>query len=134
MADFIMPGKVVVDEIVGVKKERQQYYNASGNYHYSCRVITTAHHFSVSEDFVEIVKGNEKIEYSVSRIFNEVNWYRLLTTEKKDVYSLRIISALLLPLMTIVAIGVAYRNKKKINILVFVLQTLLIANLIHLII
>ena len=132
IVDFILPGRIINDEIINVKSERQQYYNAARNYHYSYKVITSQHEFPVTEDFAQLVQDHEKIEYAVSRIFKEVNWYRLLSSENKSFYSLRIMSGLVLPLLTIISILVAFLYKKNIGTLVFVLQTLLIADLIFL--
>jgi len=132
LVDFASPGRIINDEIINVQRERQQYYNAARNYHYSYKVITSEHEFLVAEDFAELELVNEKIEYSVSRIFKEVNWYRLLSSENKSFHSLRIVSGLVLPLLIIISIFVAFRYKKKIGTLVFILQILLIADLIFL--
>lgn len=134
LADLVLPGKILIDEILDIKKERQQYYNAGRNYHYSYKVITSKHHFWVSENFAELVQENQKIEYSVSRIFKEVNWYRLLTSENREIYSLRILSGLVIPLILIIVIGLAFKYDEKISVLVFVIQALVIADLIFLII
>ncbi len=134
IVDFILPGSIINDEIINVKRERQQHYNASGNYHYSYKLITSEHQFSVAEDFVELIQDEEKIEYSVSRIFKEVNWYKLLSSENRAVYSLRIISGLVLPLLAIISILMSYLFKKNIGTLVLVLQVCLIADLIFLMI
>jgi hypothetical protein len=134
IVDFILPGRIVNDEINNVEKERQQYYNAARNYHFSYKVITHEHEFYVTEDFAELVQDHKNIEYSVSRIFEEVNWYRLLSSENRGSYSLRIISGLVLPLLTIFSIAMAYRYKMNIDILVFVFQTILIADLIFLLV
>ena len=128
--DFGLPGKVVNEAIIEVKRERQQYYNAAQNAHYSYKVITDTHQFFVEEDFATSIQAHEEIEYSVSRIFKEINWARILPSGSRAVYSLRILSGLLLPLLAIVSILVAYRFKKNIDTLVFVLQALLIADLI----
>lgn len=133
LVDFILPGRIIHDEIINVQKERQQYYNAARNYHYSYKVITSKHKFLVTEDFAELELINEKIEYSVSPIFKEVNWYRLLSSENKSFYSLRIASGFVLPLLAIILIFVAFRYRKKIDTLVFILQILLVADLIFLI-
>lgn len=132
IVDFILPGKVVNDEIIKITRERQQYYNAAGNYHYSYELVAKKHRFQVKEEFAALAKDQEKIEYSVSRIFKEVNWYRLLTSEKGGIYSLRIISGFIIPFMVIVSIGAAYRFRKKTGTLVFVLMALLIADLVFL--
>ena len=133
LVDFASPGRIINDEIINVQRERQQYYNAARNYHYSYKVITSEHEFLVAEDFAELELVNEKIEYSVSRIFKEVNWYRLLSSENKSFYSLRIASGLILPLLTIISIFAGFQYKKKIGTLVLILQILLIADLIFLI-
>jgi len=132
LVDFVSPGSIINDEIIHVQKERQQSYNAARNYHYSYKVITSEHEFLVTEDFAELELVHEQIEYSVSRIFKEVNWYRLLSSESKSFYSLRIASGLVLPLLTIILIFVVFQYKKKIGTLVYILQILLIADLIFL--
>lgn len=132
--DFVLPGTVINDEIVNIKREHQQYYNTAGNHHYSYTVTTNKHQFSVSEDFTELERGDKKIEYSVSRLFNEVNWYKFLDASSRSFYSLRIVSGLVVPLLAMLAIFITYRFKRNIDILIFVLQTLLIADLIFLIV
>ncbi len=132
LADFVLPGRIVNDEIIEVQSERQQYYNAARNYHYSYKVITSKHKFLVAEDFAELDLVNKKIEYSVSPIFKKVNWYRLISSKEKSFYSLRIASGLVLPLLIIILIFAAFRYKKKIGTLLFIFQILLIADLIFL--
>lgn len=132
LIDFIVPGKVFTEEVIEIEKQRQQYYNAGGNYHYSYKAITSKHHFSVSEGFAKSVQ-NKKIKYSVSFIFKEINSYSLLSSENSTIYSFRIVSGLILPLIVIITIAIAYRYKKKISTLIFVLQIILLANFIKLI-
>jgi len=132
LVDYVSPGSIINDEIITVQKERQQSYNAARNYHYSYKVITSEHEILVEEEFATQELENEKIEYAISPIFNQVNWYRLLSSEGKSSYSLRIASGLVLPLLTIILIFVAFRFKKKISTLVYIVQILLIADLIFL--
>ncbi|MEY8848556.1 hypothetical protein AB9K26_07060 [Psychroserpens sp. XS_ASV72] len=133
LTDFAFPGKIINDRIRNVDSDVQQYYNAAKNYHYTYKVITSEHEFMVTEDFAELELTNKKIEYSVSRIFKDVNWYRLPPSESKSFYSLRIYSGLVLPLLAIIAIFIVYRFKKDIVMVVLILQILLIADLIFLI-
>jgi hypothetical protein len=133
LLDFLLPGRKVVDEIIAIQKERQQYYNAARNFHYSYKVSTTQHEFYITGDYAQEIAINEKIEYSVSRIFKEVNAYRLLRSEESETYSLRFLLGLLIPLLVIVIIGIAFLSKKKMSTLVFVFQVLLIADLLFLI-
>lgn len=132
LVDFMLPGSIINEEIIGVQKEEQQYYNAAGNSHYSYQVVTSEHEFSVTEEFAESLQDHDKIEYSVSQVFKEVNWYSQPSPENKATYSFRTMSGLVLPLLMLLSILVAYRFKKNIGILVFVLQALLIADLVFL--
>lgn len=129
IADFVIPGNHITDEIVEVKSERQQYFNAGGNAHYSYKVITNQHEFLVEERFSELVEDGEQIEYSISRIFKEINWYTLLSPRNKSHYSLRIMSGLILPLLVIIIMFASFKLKKRMSLLTFVLQILLLANL-----
>lgn len=129
--DFTLPGKNFVEDVVSIKKEKQRYYNAAGNSHYSYKLISPKHHFSVSEDFAKSVE-NEKIKYSVSLLFQEINRYSNLSSEKGSIHSFRIASGLVLPLIVIFAIFIAYRCKKKMSTLLFVLHVVLLSNLIFL--
>lgn len=132
--DFVLPGITYTDKVVDIKKELQQYYNAGGNYHYSYRVFTTKHNFSISEEFAEKVQENQKIQYQVSLLFEEINSYGLVTSERKSIYSLRALSGLILPLFTIIVLALGYKYESKMGVLVFVTQVLLLADLIFLII
>ncbi|MEM8765355.1 MAG: hypothetical protein AAGD88_16160, partial [Bacteroidota bacterium] len=97
LIDFTWPGSTVNDTILDVQKRRQQYYNAARNHHYTYMVVTGQHQFLVTEGFAAAELKDKKIEYTVSPIFQEVNWYRLLEAERKSYYSLRIASGLILP-------------------------------------
>lgn len=132
--DFSLPGVTYTDKVIDIKKELQQYYNAGGNYHYSYRVFTSKHNFSIPKGFAQTVQRNQKIQYQVSLLFKEVNSYRLTTSERKSTYLLRILSGLVVPLLAIVVLALGYKDKSNMSILVFVVQALLVADLIFLII
>lgn len=131
--DFSLPGITYTDKVIDIKKELQQYYNAGGNYHYSYRVFTGKHNFSVSEGFAQTVQRKQKIQYQVSLLFKEVNSYRLTTSERKSTYLLRILSGLVVPLLAIVVLALGHKHGSKMSILIFVIQVLLVADLIFLI-
>jgi len=133
IADFALPGTVFFDNIIDVERNREQYYNAANNHHHSYKVITNLHEFSVEEDFASLDWEDQQIEYSISRVFKEVNWYKLHTAQNKSFYSLRVASGLVLPLLTLLAMFLAPRIKKDIAIPVFILQVVLVADLIFLI-
>lgn len=134
LIDFIAPGSVITSDIVRVKKELQQYYNAGGNQHYSYQIITPEHHFSVTKDFAQEIKNSQQITYTVSPIFNEVNRYGLTSSKNKTIYSLRVISGFIIPFFALITILLAFKLKDKIDVLVFVIKALLIGNLVFLLI
>jgi hypothetical protein len=132
IVDFTLPGKTYTEEVISVEKKRQQYYNAARNYHYSYEVVTAKHNIMVTEDFAKSVE-NKLIKYSVSLIFNEINKYGLESSNESITYSFRIASGLVLPLLVIFTIFFMYKYNRKMNILIFVLQIVLLANFIMLI-
>ncbi|WP_394751065.1 hypothetical protein [Spongiimicrobium salis] len=129
LLDFALPGKVFTEDVLDIKKTRQNYYNAAGNYHYSYKVVTAEHQFLVSEDFAKLAQ-DEKIAYSVSWLFKEVNRHRLPANGVSSIYSLRMASGLILPLLVILMIAIAYGYKKRMSRLIFVLQVISVLNLI----
>ncbi len=130
--DFFIPGNIIHDDIVQVKKEQQQYYKAANNSHQSYKVITNKHQFSVKEDFVGLKQNQTKIEYSVSKIFNEINWYRLPSSKDRATTSLRIAAGFVIPILVLITMLLSYFYNKNLDTLVFVLQALLIADLVYL--
>lgn len=132
LVDFILPGKTINDEIINLKSERQQYYNAAANHHYSYQAVTSQHTFLVSEKFAKSDNDNNQIQYSVSRIFKEINWYKMLSSESKSFHSLRIMSGTVIPLLCLAFTFITFRYERKIDTLVFVSQVLLLADLIFL--
>ncbi|PRY84323.1 hypothetical protein [Mongoliibacter ruber] len=134
LTDFLLPGIQFVKSEFEVKKELQQYFNAAGNSHFSYKVITDNHDFTISEGFAqEILDGQQTIQYRVSQIFQEVNGYGLADSKSTSMHSLRIFSGLILPLFVIITLFISFRKARSLNTLVFVLQVLLIADLLFLI-
>ncbi|WP_304156302.1 hypothetical protein [Mesonia mobilis] len=133
LIDFVWPGEVIHDEVLDVVTEEQKYYNAAKNNHYSYRAITNKHEFWVSKEFSSSNWESEKIEYSVSILFNEVNWYQLRTSKSKSFYSLRIVSGAVIPLLVLLVIFISFQFKKNLEVLTFVFYVLLILDLVFLI-
>lgn len=128
--DFALTGEVINARIAGVQSEYQQYYNAAQNYHYSYMVFTEEHAFPVSESFAETVEKGDSVEFSVSILFKQVNWYRMSGDNNRSVYSLRLMAGLVAPLLALIVFFIAYRFKRNLSTLIFVLQAILLADLI----
>jgi hypothetical protein len=131
LLDFAIPGKMMTAEVIEIKKSRQNYYNAAQNYHYSYRVITADYEFPVNEEFAksrEYTAG--VVEFSVSPLFKQVDSYNWVEWSAGPyTYSLRLISALVFPLVVFALVFASYRFKKQWNFVFLVLRILTIANI-----
>jgi len=133
ITDFALPGEAFKDQVIKVQAEHQNYYNAAQNFHFSYKLSTAQHNFSVSEDFAETVNEGDTVNYRLSLIFKEVNRYHLITTESIHTDSFRRYSGLILPLLVLLIMGFAYRHGNKMSALIFVIQVLAIGDLVYLI-
>lgn len=131
--DFVLPGTLVNDEIKQIKRVQERYYNAGGNSHYSFHLVMQEREFTVAEKFAKHVQVGDQIEYTMSPLFSEVNWYRKPPSTDKSFYVLRLLSGLAIPLFTLLSLALKYRYKMKIDIITFALQVLLLADLVYLI-
>ena len=133
--DFAYPGKVLEDQVVRIQRQVQKHNNAARGHHYSHILATTHRAFSVSEEVAQRAEAGAPIVYSVSRVFDEVNWCRIPLTDARSYYSLRWLSAALLPLLTLAAMFFEprYKGAMEMGIVVFVLQVLLLADVLFLV-
>lgn len=130
IVDFVAPGKIINTPITEIKKERQQSYNAARNYHYSYKVVTSQHEFLVSEDFAAQELANRSIAYAVSVLFKKINWYKLPQAKHKEYYSLRLVSGLILPVLTIIFILIEFKFNRRIGKINFILKALMLGNVV----
>jgi hypothetical protein len=130
--DFELPGKAVTSEILEIKKERQQYYNAAQNFHYTYRVITIEDQFTVPSAFAKEASVGQKITYKVSPIFQEVNRYALADQALSSIHSLRLASGLILPLLAMAIMLFVLKFPNRLPIVGFVTQVLILADLVYL--
>lgn len=126
--DFSLPGNVYIDDVVKIERKLQRYYNAGGNSHNSYKIVTSDHKFTAEESFAKEAI-NKEISYSVSLIFNEVNWHRIVSEGKNNMHSFRLASGLIFPLIVIIVICISFKYNTNWNTLLFVLQFFLLADL-----
>ena len=132
LLDFIMPGTYYQEKIEHLKTERQQYYNAAQNSHTTTKVITKSHEFYITDSDVKHLEKHEYITYSVSKIFNEVNWYKAQFIQAKSHYSLRILSGVVLPILFLTVLLIKRYSKRNLDLFLFVLHVVLLFNFIFL--
>lgn len=134
LMDFAIPGKVAEDHIVRIQRQVQKHNNAARGFHYSHRLVTQHRAFSVSKKVAKRAEAGAPIVYSVSRVFDEVNWCRIPYTDARSYYSLRWLSGVLLPLLTLAVMFFEprYKGAMEMGIVVFVLKVLLLADVLFL--
>lgn len=128
--DFAWPGQAINAPVEGVQSKYQQYYNAAQNHHYSYMVFTEEHAFPVSESFAETVEKGDSVDFSVSILFKQVNWYLNTHDNNRSVYSLRLMAGLIAPLLALLVFFIAYRYNRNMSTLIFVFQVLMLADLV----
>lgn len=131
LIDFFYPGTPYNETIIGIKREQQQYYNASGNSHSSYRIFTNKHNFTTTTNFAKSIKKSQNVNYIISPIFQEVNSH-YTNKSNKTLHSLRLFSGLILPVFILLIILGSQKINWKTENLIFVLQILSIGNLIFL--
>jgi len=131
LLDVCIPGKSYTDNVTEIIREKQKYYNAATNYHYSYKVVTPNHKFLVPEEFAAEAQDKE-ITYSVSLLFHEVNGFKLTTDKSYSMYSFRVVSGIILPLLILLILGLRLTYTKKVDKLLFILQIIMLLNLIKL--
>lgn len=128
LCDYALPGSPKKSEVQNVQKHRQNYYNAAQGYHYSYRVITPDRSISVDENFAKLIHDEPNIEYSLSPIFSQVNWYSLPSDNQRYTYSLRLVSGFILPLGYLTMVFFSIRLKRAWIFPFIVAHILLFAN------
>ena len=130
--DYGLSGKAYVEEIIAINKSFEKYYNAGRNAHYSFRIQTENHDFPVSESFASLAKAGQGLNIEVSPLFSEVNSTEILETGYKEVFSLRVFSGLVLPILVLLILAIGCKYGGKVSTLVFVIEVVTVANLIFL--
>lgn len=125
--DYVASGKTLSSPVVEVIQKRQ---GADGRrYHYSYRVQTENQSFLVPKDFAELLKPNDVVQFNVSPIFHQVNAFKDLKTGTTGQYSLRLFSGFLVPISCLLVFYLGWKYPKKMYVLTFVLQVVLLADL-----
>lgn len=132
IADYSLFGKTYTEEVTAINRSLESYYNAGGNSHHSFRIQTKNYNFPVSEHFASLSRVAQEMSVEISSLFGEVNSCELRGSGKKEVYSLRTFSGLILPLLVLLVMAFGYKYKGKLSSLVFVMEVLTIANLLYL--
>lgn len=128
--DYVLVGKLYVEEVISVNKSLERYYNAGGNSHYSFHIKTKSFNFPVSENFASLVKVGQEQKIEISLLFKEVNSAEIIKNGNKEIYSLRAFSGLILPIFILFILF--YKRKKKFSVLILVIAVVTVFNLVYL--
>lgn len=132
LLDFALPGQEHIEKIESIRKTRQQTYNAARNFHYSYGLKTEHFYFPVSEKFAGTVEEKHSVRFRVSYIFKKVNIYESLESGQSGMYSLRLVSGLVVPILALIILTLNYK-RGKFQVLMLIIRILLLFDLIYLI-
>ena len=132
LLDFFIPGSALDSTIIGVPIEEQYYYNAAQNSHNSYHVLTESNQFDITKEKASLFEKGQAISMRQTWLFKEVQSYVINDDMVFNLYSLRLYAGLFLPILILFVMGLALRLKKRVNTLTFVLQVILLADLIYL--
>ncbi len=133
LVDYCLEGQKTTEPVTSINKSFERYFNAGGNSHYSHNIETKNFNFNISESYYKLINKDDLIIVEESLIFKEINTSRIIKENYIETYSLRRISGLVIPLLMLIAAFLSYKFKDKVDILVFVSQVVMFANLIYLV-
>lgn len=131
LLDFILPGRAFEETVREANQQREEYYNAAQGYHYSYSISTVHHTIDLPEDLYRSDLIGTTVNYRVSLIFREINQFQIVD-QAKTTNSLRYYSGLIVPLLVLLIGLFSLRYPKRLDILVFVTQVVLLGDLIYL--
>ena len=133
LSDFLYSSNTYKDSITEKTTHFESYHNAGGNSHVSKSIKTSRFVFNCSDTFYETSNVGDSLIISTSYLFNKVNAYQNLKTQRSETFSLRILTGLIVPLLVFLIGLISFKLKNRLSILVFVSQIALVANLMYLI-
>ncbi|MGB5170763.1 MAG: hypothetical protein WBN69_04985, partial [Eudoraea sp.] len=88
-------------------------------------------YFPVSEKFAAAIEEKQSVRFRVSRVFNKVNTYESLESRESGMYSLRLVSGLILPILVLIILTVNYKGQK-FGVFTLIIKILLLFDLVYL--
>ena len=131
LIDFTLFSSEEKETIITTSTKRQNYYNAGGNSHVAYTLNTNTRSFPISKEFYNTINEGEKISYTLSPIFKEVNSYTSIKSNS-EIYTLRWLTGFVFPIITLLIFIISLKTKKSNEIVFFVLSITTIANLVYL--
>ncbi len=131
LLDFLIPGQIFREATQDVVREEQRYYNAAGNSHYTYHVRTGQNYFIVNKNFAKSLSAGDTIQYRLSYLFNEINGVKKCNDQQYTRHSMRWFAGMVFPIIAIFFLVLGIRNPKKYGNPIFVVQVLLIADVVY---
>ena len=132
LIDSLLPGALVESTIIGVSVEEEFYNNAAQNSHNSYHVITEFNQFDINKERAGAFEKGQIITMRLSLLFKEVQSYSIEKEEFSNLYTLRIFTGIITPMLILLFMGIALKFGSRVSTLTFVFQAVLIADLVYL--
>jgi len=132
LIDFVAPKEEVETIVVDKTRVLENKQSVARNYYYAYYITTEEAVVPVSESFQKKSIAGDAVKITFSPIFNEVHRVTAVQRQESEIYSQRIFSGCILPLLGIGILGLGFRKGARVNTLVFATEVVLIINFIYL--
>lgn len=129
-ADFMLPHKHQTQPILEKIIRIESGHNAARKTYNTFALRTKDYTIAVEENIYKRAIENQEIDIAVSALFNKVGTIKLPTGETQ-LYSFRIFTGLILPLLVLLILCLHTFTKLKLGILYFVAQAVLVGDAVY---
>ena len=132
LIDFFWPGPQVSEIISYKSREIASKKNGFRDYYYVSDLSTENYVVRTTNDFAAVAAVGDTLTIEISPIFKEINEVVLTKNKLSELYSLRIFSGLILPIVVFFILEISYKKRYGYATLVFVILVVFLVNFIYL--
>ena len=132
LIDFFWPGQQVSEVITYKSREIASKKNGFRDYYYVSDLSTENYVVRTTNELAETAEVGDPLVIEISPIFKEINEVDLPKAEASELYSHRIFSGLILPILVLMILEISYKKKYGYSTLVFVILVVFLVNFIYL--
>ncbi|WP_075343060.1 hypothetical protein [Tenacibaculum agarivorans] len=135
--DYSVKGKTYYDNVISKKIEKDienpydRTYNSKNNSRYSYQIIMNKYSFYCSRGFLYSIKEGGQIAYILSPIFNEINNYKAVKTQKTENNTFRKLYGFNIPFIILTVFILSFWFENYIYVLTFIGRVFILVDLIY---
>lgn len=129
IVDFALPTAPITSTVSKITTNQERYYNAANGGHFSYTLETASYSIPISKEFKDLITKEDRINIYRSIVLKEINAVEHIASGRKEIYSLRWFSGMVIPLTAMILFGMRIYGVKRIKTVLLIAQILFIANL-----